>query len=401
MTSRLPQLVIVSGGSEVVSLALADAANRSAIPYAVVSLVPRSLLRRAPGCVAWVDLHPYLGNQGSLRDTFLRALSKLSSSSGKRLAILPTEDGSLRLLNEYRDEVLPYGEFSRARSLRMGGVDKAEVVDHLKVTEDFALSMVLHKPDEVMGALHIYGQDAIFKPALKPLDMDLSGMGASGVKVVTRSHAHESPEQLLVRLKKVWHLSERWIAQPRLKVGPNLERSVCAVRNESVRACQVVERAKYPRMGGTAYWVSIEQAKDLVPASARLLDALDVVGICELSYLLDANGISQMIEFNPRPWLQVDLVERAGFPIVSETIAALTGHRPVNQLLEIAAFDWVQPERAALAMLSGQLPFHRLKSLLASSIRQSTILGGYSTAIPGIRRKLVSRLFRKIIRSGS
>jgi predicted ATP-grasp superfamily ATP-dependent carboligase len=400
MTSQLPQVVIVSGGSEVVGLALADAANRSAIPYAVISLVPRSLLRKAPGCVAWVDLHPHLGSQRGLRDKFMDALSKLSKKAGQRLAILPTEDGSLRLLNEDRDEVLPFGEFSRARSLRMGGVDKAEVValaERLKITEGLVPSMVLHEPDDALSALHAYGQDAVFKPALKPLDMDLSAMGAGGLKVVSVSHVHESPEQLLARLRKAWHMSERWIAQPRLKVGENLERSVCAVRNGAVRACQVVERAKHPRMGGTAYWVSTEQRRDLIPVATRLLDALDVLGICEMSYLPDAKGVSQLIEFNPRPWLQVDLVERAGFQIVSETIAALAGHRVNSQALQIARCDWLQPERAVLAALSGQLPFRQLKSMLSPSVVRSTVFAGYSTAVPGARGQFLSRLVRKLV----
>ncbi len=399
MSAIAPEALIVSSGSEVVSLAVAGALHAAAIPYAVVSLVPDSVLRGVPGCTDLIDLSGELANWPRLRSAFLRALDSNRPPSRQRLAIFPTEDGSLRLLNECRDEVLDHGEFSRARSLRLGGVDKAEVAERLEqvgLTDGIARSVVLAHPHEARQALDLLGADAVIKPALKPLDMDLSGLGGHGSKVITQSGPDETPEQIIARLGKAWLLSERWIAQPRLRVGPGVERSVCAVRvAERSAFCQVQEQAKFPRMGGTAYWVSMDARDDLVPAAGQLMQALDVVGLSELSYLPGPQGDGLMIEFNPRPWLQLSLVEYAGFPIVARAVSALAG-RPWPQKDDaLRAADWIQPERMALALLAGELSPTACVRMAGHMCRASTTLGGYGSHLPKARRRLLARSVRK------
>lgn len=401
MTRSVPELLIVSGGSEVVGLALAEAANAAAIPYAVFSLVRRSVLRGAPGCVAWADLAPRTDDWPRLRDAFLKALASLPRSRSSRLAILASEDGGLRLLNECRDDVLVFGEFPRARALRMGGVDKAEVVqlaEGLGGIEGLAPSIVLDDPSAAVAVMDRFGLDAIFKPALKPLDMDLSAMGRHGAKVITARDGRDAPGSVIARLRKAWPTSQRWIAQPRLRTGSGLERSVCAVRNiNGLRACQVVERAKSPRMGGTAYWVSTEQRVDLVPAAVRLLEALDVIGVSELSYLPDASGNAQMIEFNPRPWLQIGLVERAGFRIVVDSVAVLRGDAELGTMPSVSVCDWVQPERVLQAWLTGQCSWSEIARMAPRAFDKATVLGGYACPFPGVRRRLVMRTLRRML----
>jgi len=399
MTSPVPELLIISGGSEVVGLSLARAASFAAIPYAVFSLVPNSLLRKARGCTALVDLSSSLDDWMGLRDGFLQSLSGLGRASSC-LAILPTEDGSLRLLNECRDDVLDWGEFPRARTLRMGGVDKAEVVEFANnkgVSQAMVPTRVLQDPDEATSAFEEFGLDAIFKPALKPLSMDLSVIGGHGAKVVTRSTAEQGPESIINALRKAWPISQRWVAQPRMRIGPSLERSVCAVRGSSVRACQVVERAKYPRIGGTAYWVTTEQRTDLVPSAAQLLEALDVVGVCELSYLPNESGEGQMIELNPRPWLQIGLVEQAGFPIVMEAVGALRGEVGETGSPRVSTKDWLQPERMLQALLSGESSLREFSHMAVLALKKSTVLGGYERSFSGLRRKRLLRSLRKLL----
>lgn len=402
MSKPAPELLILSGGSEIVGLALAGAAYAAGVPYAVFSLVRHSILKDAPGCVAWTDLLPQSKGWDGLRDRFLLALSRLPREPARGLALLPTEDGSLRLLNECRDDVLAFGEFARARALRMGGIDKAEVVElaaRKGVSAELAPARVLNDPDDASAALDAFGVDAVFKPALKPMDMDLSGMGSRGVKVITRVADTENPDSVVRRLRDAWPLSSRWIAQPRLRTGAGLERSVCAVRGDDTRACQVVERAKHPRMGGTAYWVSIDRRSDLIPSATSVLEALDVVGICELSYLSDAAGNGKLIELNPRPWLQIGLAERAGFAMVTETIAALRGDSSFLTPLHINTCDWLQPERALLALLARQCSLREWTGAMSTAFRRSTVVGGWGSEFPTVRRRLAMRALRKIVRS--
>lgn len=390
------ELLIVSGGSEIVSLALAEAAYLAGIPYAVFALVPHSLLQGVPGCVAFVELAPLLGAWPALGDGFLHALARLERSDAAPLAILPTDDGSLRLLNECRDQVLRYGEFPRARSLQMGGLDKAEVLEMAiskGVDASLAPSSILVNVEETVTAFEVFGTDAVFKPALKPIDMDLSGMGGRGEKVITRRDKDESLASVQARLQRAWGLSERWIAQPRLQVGAGIERSVCAIRSAvgTIRACQVVEQAKYPQIGGTAYWVATESCRDLVPQAESLLAALDVVGVCELSYLPDAVGRGQMIELNPRPWLQIGLLEHAGYSAITSTVAALRGYEIEVLPLEPLSREWVQLERAILALFSRSVTLHQFGRLLASACRPTTLVAGYGSHFPQVRRRMLMK----------
>lgn len=400
MTPSKPELVIVSGGSELAGLAVAGAAHEAAISYAVFSLVPHSVLRDVPGCIRYVDLSTLRGDWERLRDGFLRALASCGQTTSTPLAVLPTEDGSLRLLNECRDEVLEYGEFPRARALRMGGVDKAEVVEltaRRGIESVLAPSRILDDPSQAIEVMNELGEDTVFKPALKPLDMDLSGIGGHGLKVVTRCGEAENCDNVAERLRKAWPLSRRWIAQPRLRTGAGLERSVCAVRGAGVRACQVIEQAKYPRLGGTAYWVSTEQRMDLVPSAMELMEALDVVGLCELSYLPNAEGQGQMIEFNPRPWLQVGLVEYAGFPIIADTVGALRGESCTPSFRGVDTCDWLQLERMAMALARGQSTLGEFGHMVSVAFRRSTTIGGYGSGLPKARRRLVLRGIRKML----
>jgi hypothetical protein len=397
MPESFGKLVIISGGSEVISLALAKAALTASISYSVCSLVPNSILKNIPGCVDFVELHPFINDWSSLRNEFLCALKKFSKNADV-LTMLPTEDGSLRLLNECREDVLVFGEFPRARNLIMGGIDKAEVIEFSAIAgieHVLAPGKVIYNFNEASSVFDEYGADAIFKPALKPLDMDLSIMGPEGVKLITQTDSHDSASAIVRRLQKSWHLSERWIAQPRLQVGSNLERSVCAVRGNVIHACQVIERAKYPPIGGTAYWVSTQKETDLVEKASILMKALDVVGICELSYLPDNQGAGHLIELNPRPWLQVGLLERAGFNILRETICVLQ-----NQLISdgqpvIDEYDWIQPERMLQSFLKGEISMKNAIRILPVLFEKTTTLGGYDNFTPGIRKKMLKRSLKK------
>jgi len=399
MKQRPVELVILSAGSEIVSLAIAEAAWNASIPYAIFSLVPHSILSRAPGCVEFQDLSYLFGQWDKLRSALLKGLEDLSGTAASRLAILPSDDGSLRLLNEWRDDVLLFGEFSRTRAIKMGGVDKAEVVELLTtkgMNEISSLNQVICSPSEAYPCMDRFGPDTVFKPALKPLNMDLAGLGGHGLKVVTQTQAQESQRSVILRLEKAWATSERWIAQPRLEVGPGVERSVCATRGRSIHACQVTEKAKYPKVGGTALWVTTDEKTELIAPASQLLHELDMVGICELSYLPDNKGHYQLIELNPRPWLQVGLLEFAGFPVIAQTVSTLRGSEKAFQTPNIRQCDWINLERTLLAVVSGHISYREVLGATARLFRSNTTLGGYSSRFPGMKSRLLKRSTLKI-----
>ncbi|WP_369943548.1 hypothetical protein [Xanthomonas medicagonis] len=401
MNIEPPDFIIISGGSEIVGLALAEAAQVAGKRYVVLSLVANSILRDTPACVGIVDLSHLLHNWDALPEKFIGTLSKLSNLAARKLPIFPTEDGGLRLLNECRDEVLKYGEFSRARALRMGGLDKAEIIEFASTRGRgtcVSTSIVLDDPTQAPAAIEKLGLDAVFKPALKPIHMDLSPLGNSGTKIVTQQDHSESINSIVTRLSNAWAISERWIAQPRFNTGPNRERSVCAVRDQHghVQARQVIERAKYPSTGGTAYWVCIDEHNDLLPSATSIMDAFEIIGVCELSYLPDAQGIAQLIEFNTRPWLQIGLMERSGFPIVASSIAALNGNKIEKTTFGDEYFHWMQLERFLVALSKGECSARHTMEFVNELTKKTTTVAGFGSSLPGIRWRLLARFIQKL-----
>lgn len=393
-------LVIVSGGSEIVSLAIAEAAEKSKIKYAVISTTPNSLFEKHPGCFYFKNISPYLNCWSQLSDKFIGELDTIKLKTSAKIVIFPSEDGSLRLLNELKDEILKRATFSRARSLKLGGVDKAEVIEHL---EGLNLSsrehdaQVINSPGDAIAALDAFGSDAIFKPALKPLNMDLSGLGRGGIKVVTQSSNDETNDSIIKRLEKVWKLSERWIVQPRLKAGPGMEKSVCLASGRHTRACQVTEQLKYPQMGGTALWVKTDKLTNLVPQATAIAQALDCVGICEVSFLPDTDDKYRLVELNPRPWLQVGLIEFSGFNIIESSIYALLNiDKPANEF-QVDIKSWVHIERIIISLITGGISIDNATSILKETISRDTIVAGYSTALPKMKSRLLGRNVRKIV----
>lgn len=394
---RMPvEVLIISAGSECVSAFLAGVVYKLGFSYAVLSLVPHSILRGANGCVGFYDLSSDLTNFDGLKSKFIKLVESIKLSS-EPLVIFPSDDGSLRLLNECRNDILEWAEYSRARNLPMGGVDKAEVHEYLvekKLCHLAAPAMVMTSPLDTLNCFSELGEDLIFKPALKPIAMDLSPIGSRNEKIISKMH-NETLKSFIRRLEKAWPISDRWVAQPRLMVGRGLERSVCAVNGINFQACQVVEQLKFPSMGGTAFWVAIQHETDLIPSAKELMNALNIVGISELSYLRRGGNENLMIEFNPRPWLQISLPQNAGFDIVGSTINALKNQKNYNQLQPLKMLDWIQPERVIQACLAGEISLSDGLAVLKMLMSGQVIIGGYESNIPISRVKRFLKSCRK------
>jgi hypothetical protein len=394
-------VVILNAGSGIVGLALAEAAVRSDFCYVVFSLSPTDFLRRMPGNLAYFDFSNFLNDLPKLKNEIVKNLSKLNSDFGFRIPILPTDDGSLRLLNEWKDDILKYSEFSRAKNLKMGGVDKSEVIElanNLNINKLSNNNKIIYSIDDVDDVFEKFGDDAIFKPALKPLAMDLSVMGSNGIKVIKKNGNNESTRNFKNRLNLAWSLSEKWIAQPRFQIERGLEKSVCSVRrDDSFFSCQVRELAKHPKIGGTAIWVKTTNEIDLVAETHQLLTALDVVGVSEASYLPDKNGNYQLVEINTRPWLQIGLVEFSDFPIVHKTINSLMANFIESNEFSLKEKHWVHLERSALAFFSRQLSLFDFFQLIIATLHKNTTIAGYSSIFPNVKRKLIKQSINKLL----
>jgi len=393
---EVAKAVILSGGAEIVSAAVAEALEAADIPYAVVALVKGSILRRS-GAVSFFDLSGLSGNPLVLRDRLLDCLIELRSKTSGKLVVFATEDGGLRCLNEFSEDVQKVAEFPRARALRYGGLDKAELfmflsgsaaASHIPATE------ILSDPKEADAALERLGEDAIFKPALKPWDMELRGM--DGAKVVTRNDSSERRSDLLRRLARAWPLSQRWVAQSRLSPYEEGERGVWSVRGEEhFMSVQFVERWKYPAQGGTGCWVQTRTGDDLLSAAESILHAIDYVGLSELPFLKDAHGVPRLLEVNARAWLQEALAEKSGLPMIRASFELLSGAPWSSVQATPRETTWINIERALLAALSGDAgPRGAATLTLLREFAKQPEFAIYSSAVKGVRPLWMVRLMK-------
>lgn len=397
MTSP-PELVILSGGAESVSVAVAEVAWRARISYAVVSLLPKSLLHGAPGCVSCVSIWSKGFTPEVAGARLVEQLGDLQAKAGCLLPVLPTEDDGLRLLNESVSRLADGVTFSRACALRMGGLDKAELFDalgQLGLHDLAAPTRGLDSVDDLDEALDALGDDAIIKPAFKPWGCSL---GRAGLKVVTRVSPGQSRSDLRRQLSRNWHLASRWVAQKKLLPLDGGERSACIVRSRVVRGCEVIERLKYPRMGGSAVVVDSSSGRGLLPMASQIAEALDIRGMCEMSFLADEAGRPRLLELNTRPWLQVELVEKSGYPIIEETLRALAGKALVADDRCVSERRWIHLERLILCWLSGDAgPRHRMLLELVRTLRERPVVAVYGSRLPGVRGKWLARNVRKLV----
>lgn len=400
MSSDKPYIVILTGGMEIVSVSIAEELEGNSLIYAVISLLPKTLLDKAKGCHKIFYIHKEKESIDKLRTKLLNILFELHKQAGRKLILLATEDGGLRYLHELSEDILRYAEFPRARALGYGGLDKAELFEYLKKTPAskwLPETLILNDFEEAEGALLKLGQNAIFKPALKPMDMHLSSMGSA--KVVSISNS-ESVSELLVRLKKAWPLSTRWVAQERLITGAGGESGAWVVRgdNES-NTVQFSERWKYPKIGGTGCWVETQSGDQFTNAAAEILSAIDYIGLAELPFLQAEDGSYRLIEINTRAWLQVGLAEKSGLQPILRTINACSDELKISETNKKTNYrEWINFERAALAAISGEVGsrLNALGTLLKITLRKP-VIAIYGTSVKGVKARWISRVFKKIL----
>lgn len=393
-----PDLVILSGGAESVSVAVAEAAWRAGLSYAVVAITPHSIMGGLPGCVRFDSISGHdVESPSRSADWVLEKLTSIRGDSNEPLCVFPTEDDGLWLLNTLRNRLGGIAEFSRMRALDFGGLDKAETFNHLAsagLQHLVAPTIILRRPQDMYDAAQQLGESLVVKPSFKPWRRSV---GPGGLKVIARG-PREPLSSMQARLTEAWPFGEGWIAQQRLSPLGQGERSACVVRSDVMHGCEVVERRKYPRMGGSAIWVTSMRDRILTDVAETITSALALHGMCELSFLADGEGRPRLLELNTRPWLQLELVERSGYPIVAEALAALRG-RGLGQADGLAReADWVHLERMAMSFLSGNGgPRMAFAMDIVQIMRSRPIVAVYGSSLPGVRRRWIGRNLRKAL----
>ena len=397
MTSQ--HVAVLSGGSEIVSAALIEEFLSNGFRPVIIALGRNSILRSLAKQMPFEELAWPPTDPASTANQLATILKAFGSTENRPMPLFPTEDGGLRLLLETRDLIEPWGVFGSARALRLGGLDKAELfsfLDRPGFVDLIAPFRIAADVTQAISAVALFDGDAVIKPALKPLSMNMAGMRAKAFL----SRDFNETQVLEGALKAVWHLSDRWVIQPRLRVPPAGETVVWAVRDSmgETHCIAANEIWKQPRYGGTACWVRIaSDPAGLFANTKTLLEKINFIGVCEIPFLLDDNNNYRPLELNPRPWLQIGLPFRAGVPMASAAARALQ-NEIIQPLPTPRSCSWVNIERLALAAFSGEQGGRWDSTRVAwRAWRSAVAVGIHDTNLLGVRRRWLLRVLLRLL----
>jgi hypothetical protein len=398
-------VVLLSAGSEVITVSLVEELREAGAPIALVSFGRPSLFADTPYLAAHVEI-PWEPDSARVAEALLAFTRPLARSSQGRLVVFATDDAVLRLLMDHRLLLEETLYVPRANALAMGGLDKAEFFEFLArrgLGELGAPTLVLKSPAELEQALRELGPEIVVKPALKPYRSDLA-LDVTGRKLLA-SWEYASVEAFAAALSSQWGFSERWIAQPRLATPAGGEAVVWVVRVASgeIRLLSAVAGWKHPPVGGTGCWVQTRPNAMLEEVSRRLADAIELNGLAEFEFLSDESGTFRVLECNARPWLQVALARASGLPVAAITWRALSGGEPMPLPPSPSprARSWVMVERLLLSVATGAAgPRSEALRRVLGLVRDADYVAIYGTSLRGIRRAWVGRMLRALARRG-
>lgn len=396
-------VAILSGGSEIISVALVEEFLANGFRPVIIALRRNSILRGLPNELPFHQLTWPPVDPASTAKQLVVALRTFGATEDCPMPVFPTEDGGLRLLLEQRKVIEPWSVFGSACALQLGGLDKAELfsfLDQAGCTDLIAPFRIATEVTDALGAVAEFLGDAVIKPALKPLSMNMDGMRAKAVL----SKNFGDTQALANALKAAWHLSDRWVIQPRLQAPPAGETVVWAVRDSMGEThCMAANEVwKFPRDAGTGCWVRVALNENgLFTRTKTLLEKLQFIGVCEVEFLIDGKNEYRLLEINPRPWLQIGLSFRAGVPMASVAAKALQ-KETIETLPAPRYCSWVNIERLALAVVSGEQG-RSWNSITTAwrAWREATAVAIYDTSLPGIRRRWIMRMLLRLLNGPS
>lgn len=394
-------VIILSGGLEVISAAVAEELINEEIPFAILSQVKNSIIKNCQHQhyeeVAW----PPADNKKAV-EQILKTAELMGGESNFKIPVIATEDGGMRFLMENKERLASKIVFGHAQKLIYGGLDKVELFDYLiKNTSSkiVPISVSVSSPEDALTAFRKINKNCIIKPSIKPISMDMAGMKGKAIEL----QLHNDDNSIVEKLKSYWMVSECWIVQEKLETPVSGEYDIWFSRNKlgEIIALAATERWKQPRVGGTGCWVeSLGPVKpELLDEVKSILEAIDFVGSGEIPFLMDSSGGYKMIELNCRPWLQVGLGKIAGVNFVAGLYSALTQQAmPVSQPL--AGKIWVNLERAIISSLTNDYASKaKAFATLLKILKDADEVAVWSSPIKNIRLNWLKKLFSKSLRN--
>jgi|GEM_PF-3361045 len=395
--------VILSGGSEMVTLGLVEALLDQNIEVVIVELGISSILRNEARIKSFFHWEwPCANNLAGASALEEIASASLASKSFENIFLFASEDGGMRLIADNAATLRERFLFTTCRNLASCGYDKLEVFRCLQASaasKYCARFLELDSFADVENGLGDLGDSFVVKPSRKSFTVDIPAWNS---KIFEIDRSTPDYPDTLSALGRSWGSAATWVAQERLIRPPEGEFECYGVRDEfgDFRCTTAVEIVKYPDSGGGGCFVVLTPIAEISRIGYEVAEALDLIGLCEMSFLRSSTGSWKLVEANCRPWLQIALPEAAGFPIVRLACQALRGSAlsDIQYPVVFAKTFWCWPER--LLQRAFASPWRRRFSEIFgafSMIIKSDIRVPYSSTIGGSTSLWLGKLVKRIV----
>ncbi len=256
-------------------------------------------------------------------------LKQVLATNGVRV-VIPTSDGDVALLRQYREHLDPTARVAIAREPALAiAVSKEQT---LQAARSLGLRIprwiLLENAGDVTAALNEIGLPAVVKPETSWLENGQQGVRVSCQLVTTPDEARRAVEELTAPGGKVFF--QQFLPGKREAVS-----FLYANGTIHARFAQWAKRTNPPLGGISVLRQSIALPVDIGEQAEWLIREIDLEGYSEVEFRRDSTGHPYLMEINPRLSASVGIAVRAGvdFPHLlyqwasGEPIKTVEGYR--------------------------------------------------------------------------
>jgi len=348
--SELVEPVLVLQGSYLVELAIARSLGRHNIP---VFLLSRG--KKKPPSSFSKFVKDTIFNPDPLidKDAFIRSLlgfgEKLKEKYGRRILLLPTDDGTLLLMAKNFDPLKKYfvilNDPQEKEILRFSQkIYFFQTLQKASCANFLPLTLFCEREEDIESIKKNIAFPCIIKPSEKDINFSFHRKYNSKILLV------ENKDDLEKELTGLLSENHKLVVQELVNQKPGKEVSWYGYRSKGGKIFGMAARQKRksPQMGGTATFIEREEISQVHLYVHQALKALDFWGICEMEFMLDERKKEyKIVEFNPRCWLQLSLATEAGLNLPYLTYQEVYKNvlpKPIIDKKRRVKWVWVQED---------------------------------------------------------
>lgn len=313
--SELVEPALVLQGSYLVELAIARSLGRYNIPVFVLSRGKKKPPSSFSKFVKDTIFNPDpLVDEDAFISSLLNLGEKLKEKYGRRILLLPTDDGTLLLLAQNFDLLKKYfvilNDPQEKDILKFSQkIYFFQTLQNAGCAKFLPLTLFCEREEDIESIKKNISFPCVIKPSEKDVNFSFHKKYNSKILVV------ENKDDLKKKLIELLSENYKLLVQELVNPKPGNEVSWYGYRSKGGEIFGITARQvrKSPQIGGTATFIETEEIPQVHLYAHQALKSLSFWGICEMEFMLDERKKEyKLIEFNPRCWLQLSLATEAG-----------------------------------------------------------------------------------------